>query len=395
MKTLPEIEARLAEISAELDNPESDADSLDVEARGLMAERKTIRDAAEKRQKLLDDISTGKAGAVVGSIGDPVATVTGAGEQRKSPAVHTAAVEGDEKRGKALKEQRAVTIGGGTIVIPKYYGNTINPTFNQVSGLVDRVNVKQLPGGEEFNQPYATGYGIGGYTLEGADYTDSAPGFASAVIKKTKMTAYSEESEELIKLPAANYDTEVMSNIRVSLRRLLTREILLGDGATNHFIGIFSALATAISDSTDLGLTGITQDTLTNIVFAYGGDENVEDAATLILNKLDLAKFVLLRDGNGNKIHDVRMSGNTGTIDGIPYIINSACKQLTAAGTTAGSYCMAYGPLSHYTMAIFSDMEVMRSTDYKFKQGMIAHKGSIFAGGNVTAKNGFLRIKKA
>ena len=55
---------------------------------------------------------------------------------------------------------------------------------------------------------------------------------------------------------------------------------------------------------------------------------------------------------------------------------------------------MAYGPLSNYTMAIFSEMEVKRSTDYKFKEGMIAHRGVVFSGGNVTAKNGFLRVKK-
>jgi hypothetical protein len=56
---------------------------------------------------------------------------------------------------------------------------------------------------------------------------------------------------------------------------------------------------------------------------------------------------------------------------------------------------MAYGPLSNYMLTIFSDMDVTRSTDYKFKQGMIAHKGVVFAGGNVVSKNGFLRVKKA
>lgn len=47
---------------------------------------------------------------------------------------------------------------------------------------------------------------------------------------------------------------------------------------------------------------------------------------------------------------------------------------------------MAYGPLSNYQLTIFSDMDVQRSTDFKFKQGMIAHRGSVFAGGNVISK---------
>ena len=56
---------------------------------------------------------------------------------------------------------------------------------------------------------------------------------------------------------------------------------------------------------------------------------------------------------------------------------------------------MAYGPLSNYELATFSDTDIKRSTDVKFKEGMIAHRGVVFVGGNVAAHNGFLRIKKA
>jgi hypothetical protein len=56
---------------------------------------------------------------------------------------------------------------------------------------------------------------------------------------------------------------------------------------------------------------------------------------------------------------------------------------------------MAYGPLSNYRLVVFSNMDVRRSDDYKFKQGMIAHRSSVFVGGNVVSKNGFLRVKKS
>ena len=55
---------------------------------------------------------------------------------------------------------------------------------------------------------------------------------------------------------------------------------------------------------------------------------------------------------------------------------------------------MAYGPLSNYELPVFSDIDIQRSTHYKFKQGQIAHRGDVFAGGNVAAYNGFLRVKK-
>ena len=93
-------------------------------------------------------------------------------------------------------------------------------------------------------------------------------------------------------------------------------------------------------------------------------------------------------------MYTVTNHGNTGTIDGVPYIINSACPALSASATAANTKCMAYGPYQNYELAIFSDLDVQHSTDYKFKEGQIAHKAEIYAGGNVAVWNGFLRVKK-
>ncbi len=311
------------------------------------------------------------------------------------PKPQERAVESEaEKRGKALLEKRSVTIATTGVILPEYQASDIKPTFNEVSSLLDNVNIKTFTGGESFKQPYLAGYGTGGYTTEGGDPTEAEPTFGYAEVTKTKITAYAEDSEELTKLPAANYDAEVVKGISTAIRKKITREILVGDGATGHFVGIFDDGATAISAATDIDFAEIDEETLDEIIYSYGGDENVEDVAVLVLNKHDLKAFAMLRDSNGRKIHDVKPRGNSGTIDGVPYIINSACKAISDPDTTSGQYAMAYGPLSNYTMAIFSDLEVARSTDYKFKEGMIAHRGVIFAGGNVTAKNGFLRVKR-
>lgn len=302
--------------------------------------------------------------------------------------------EASEKRGKDLKENRSVTVGSSNVILPQYQGTEINPTFNEVSSLLDRVSTKTLIGGESYKQPYVTGYGEGAETEEGADYNDAEATFGSAAINKSKITAYAEDTEELQKLPAADYDGEVMKGVTIATRKRITRQILVGSGAAERLTGIFSAAATAIDASTDLPITEIDESTLDEIVYSFGGDEDVEDAAVLILNKKDLKAFAMLRDSDGNKIHKVTTKGNTGDIDGIPFIINSACKAISDPATTTGQYGMAYGPLSNYLLTIFSDIEVSRSTDYKFKQGMIAHKAVVFAGGNVVSKNGFLRVKK-
>lgn len=300
-----------------------------------------------------------------------------------------------EKRGKDLLEKRTVTIASTGVIIPDYQASDIKPTFNEVSSLLDNVTIKPFNGGESFKQPYLAGYGTGEYATENdTTLTDADPTFGYAEINKTKIVAYTEDSEELVKLPAANFDAEVVKGISVACRKKISAEILIGDGESGHFVGIFDNGATAIAASTDIDFAEIDEETLDTIIYSFGGNENVEDQAVLILNKLDLKAFAMLRDSNGRKIHDVKPRGNYGTIDGVPYIINSACEAISDPATTSGQYAMAYGPLSNYTMAIFSDLEVARSTDYKFKEGMIAHRGVIFAGGNVTAKNGFLRVKR-
>ena len=146
-----------------------------------------------------------------------------------------------------------------------------------------------------------------------------------------------------------------------------------------------------IDPETDITtITAITETTLDEIIYSYGGNEEVEDVAVLILNKKDLKKFAMLRDKQGRKVYTIKNHGNTGTIDEVPYIINSAC---TEVGGTAEAYCMAYGPLSNYEVAVFSDIDARKSEHYKFKQGQIAYRADVFMGGNVVAKNGFIRVK--
>ena len=327
------------------------------------------------------------------------------------------ALEQREKAGRELKENRAVksplsTFGelrtvtvtpatgqDATIVVPSTFSSTINPDFPVVSSLVDAVAHLSLNGGESFRQPYITDIDAGDYTNEGANAAEAETHFAYVDINRTKVTAYAELTEELEKLPAAAYADEVFKNIRTSMRKLLTKEILVGAGGTNQIVGIFSDEATAIDASTDIELSQITDTTLDEILFRYGGDEEVEDPAVLILNKLDLLAFSKVRTGTKQKFYDIQLNGNGGTISGVPFIINSACKSLMTAtdkgGAAAGDYCMAYGSLSNYLLVEFSPMEVKRSDDYKFRQGMTAFRGNCFFGGQVVRKNGFLRIKKA
>ena len=318
-----------------------------------------------------------------------------------------------DTRGKAIKDGKNVKFSAKAVTknvkaltsadaaMPVHTAADVNETFNDVSSLVDRVKNVQLEGGETYQRGFVKSYGDGaGATAEGADYNPSEPTFGYVTIKKEKITAYTEEPEEMVKLPNADYDSVVEGSVTKAIRRYLSRQILIGDGSTSKFKGIFhnptEAAEQVIDPETDITtITAIDDGTLDEIIYSYGGDEEVEDVAVLILNKKDLKAFAKLRDKQGRKVYTIVNHGNTGTIDGVPYIINSACKAISDAKTAAGDYNMAYGPLQNYEMAIFSDIDARKSTDYKFKQGQIAYRADIFAGGAVAAYNGFVRVKKA
>lgn len=276
----------------------------------------------------------------------------------------------------------------------------VKETFNDVSGLIDRVKAIPLNGGETYNRGFVKSYGSGGgVTNEGSSYSSNEPVFGYVTIEKQKVTAYTEEPEEMAKLPNADYDGVVEQSVTRAVRRKITRQIINGDGSTGTIKGIFYVPASASDDvidrNTDLTMSAITNTTLDEIIYSYGGDEDVEAIATLILNKADLKAFAMLRDQQGRKVYTIVNNGNTGTIDGVPYIINSACDAVSATKTASTPYCMAYGALENFELAVFSDIDARKSEDFKFSTGQIAYRASTFVGGAVAAYNGFIRVKRA
>lgn len=315
----------------------------------------------------------------------------------KSPMIQTRddsqMIENMEKRGKDLKEGRTVTVTSSNVLLPSHTNTAIGEyPFREVSTLVDRVKIVNLEGGETYKKSFIKTNGIAGLTAEGDPYTTAEPTFGYATITKVKVTAYAEITEELEKLPALPYSQEVLKGINIALRKKISQQILRGAGTTNTFKGIFATGVEALADNTDIEIDTIDETTLDEIIYAYGGDEEVEGGAALILSKNDLRAFANLRTSEGRKVHIVDYSAST--IDGIPYIINSNCGSIVDPSTEAGTYCIAYGALTNYEVPVFSPVEIAKSTDYKFKDGIISYKASVFTGGNVVGYKGFLRIKK-
>ena len=300
-----------------------------------------------------------------------------------------------ESRAKAMKdafrERRSVTVAASNILLPNHQDSDLATVpFQQVSSFVDMVNVKPFNGGETHEVPFTKSYGTGGLTEEGGTYATAETEFGNALISKVKITAIAEYSEEVEKLPAADYVAEIEKGIEVALKKKVSEQIIAGAGTTNTFKGIISGNLEALEDTDTVEVSAITDTTLDEIIYQYGGDEEVLGGGALVLNKLDLKKFATLRNNDGTKTYEVDYKAKT--IDGIPYIINSNLPSLEKAA--AGGVFMLYGSPKGYEVDIFDDVTIMKSYDEKFSEGKIRIKASTFAGGNVTQYRSFVLVKK-
>jgi HK97 family phage major capsid protein len=421
---LEQILARLKEIRTALGGTgEVDVKALTEEIRTLNEQKEAIETRAALAKQLNDDPSLGDNVRTFNSIPNPIDARDG--KDKIETRTHNQIVrEVREKRGEDLKtvlgkragsqsgvtlrmlpfdtdEERAVVVGSSNVVLPTAFSDTINDTFNQVSTLLDRVTVMPLMGGESYEKPFVTDYGEGGETTLVADSTDVETTFDLSIVNKSLITAYQTWPREITKLANAPYEQFVSNGIMVALRKRINRQIMFGNGAANNFTGIFDngANMTALSAANDLVIDAVDDTTLEDLVYGYGGDEDVEDMAVLLLNKQTLKAFSQVRTTDGLPFYKVTLRGNTGTIstmnDGImvDFLINSAISAIGAAG--ASVYHMAYGSLSSYEMAIFSDAQILRSEDFLFKSRQIAYNGEVYAGGNVVRLNGFIRAKKS
>ncbi len=298
------------------------------------------------------------------------------------------------------KEERSVTVSGGTLLVPGRTKTQIAESFDRPSAMADKLNIVPLNGGESYSVAFEKDGVEGGYTVEGGNYADIDPEFDHVSTGRAKVTAYAEITEEVEKLPDADYVSIVGKAVEKAIKKKIGAQAVAGTGAENTIRGIYNADAKVLDGNGDIEIEAIDQDTLNTIVFGFGGEEAVEDEQTLILNKKDLEAFSKVKNNHGDFVYKItkgkgegRISYSNGGAD-VPYIINSACTALSATSTETGAKTMIYGSLTDYEFPVFSDIETKMSEDYKFKQGMKAFKASCIVGGTVSKFNGFSRILK-
>ena len=390
----------------------------------LQTEWNSLNDEIRELQGMADAIPDEQpATTTVPVVSERTKAVTG-----EIPGIVTAAVKGQEQRkgddsdmekraeqlandlrsGKEVTvtadlqsylEKRAVTTAN--VMLESKYKREIAEGFAEVAQTIDLVDSFMLNGGSSYEVSFQITDGDADYSLEGTAYTNNEGTFGTASTDRVKITNSAIVTEEVVALPNADYLSRIIASVRRSIRKKISHQIIAGLGGANQLRGILNAPTSTIPATYKVGVAAINRDTLRRIVFAHGGDEDVESPATLFLNKLDLAAFAaVMADGDGRPYYKVEYNGASGFIQEsggglrVPYTINSACPVLSATATTIGTKTMVYGSPTSYELPMFTSLSIKRSDERYIEQGRIGFFGKIIVGGVVNKYKGFLPVEK-
>ena len=302
---------------------------------------------------------------------------------------------------------KSITLATGTLVQPTGAGANIRDNLETtVSSIVDQVQVQDLSGMGSLLEPYvitesdAKGGKVS--TNAGQARTASAdPTFGVAKISPYELNVTNYVDRNISRLSPANYYAKIFGMAMRAMRRELAKLTVNGDGqATPDMFGMKNAKNQAGNEIfASVNLSAIDENTLDELFYAYGGDEEIAGNARLFLNKADLKAMGKIRgtaDKNRvYKVHPDEGNPNTGMIeDGgnfVPYTIVSALTALSAS--TAGAAAiqtMLYGSPMNYILGLFGPYSIRVDESVKAVERMYTILGDAMVGGNLIVHKGMV-----
>lgn len=303
--------------------------------------------------------------------------------------------------------EKSVTLATGTLAQPTGAGTDIRDALGYgVGAIIDQVYVQDLNGMSAYLEPYV----ISEPDAKGAKVTTAAgtaraasddPQLGVAKIAPYELTTTSYVDRNISKLTPANYYAKIFAMAMKSMRRSTVGMIFNGDGqSTNDMFGVKTAKnmeGSPIYASLDVEAVG--PDLLTELMFAYGGDEELGGNCRLYLNKKDLLALGKLRGTNEKRrLFDIvpdAANPNTGTIrEGgtiVPYSISSKLTALSVSEKGSSAIqTMVYGDPMNYELGLFGPYTVRVDESVKAVERMLTILGDAMVGGNLIVDKGFV-----
>jgi HK97 family phage major capsid protein len=387
-KRLKEIEERLAEIKGIVDSDENveNIDALNTEADQLLAERNKILENIQNYQQLRQKIADGSIGTSVDIGGNTDAEKF---EERAKKFASTKRTSID------TTQLRAALVSSGKLATPTAVSGINDTVGAKHSSIIDLVKIVDCGGMGSNKVAYIdTDADAAAEHTEGSAATAKEATFGYVEITPKTLATYAQISEQAKNQTPLQYETKVQEQALISLRKAAVKLVISKLKA--------SALNKTVDASVSSAKKGILdENTLTDFLLEYGGDESVVGEAVLFLNKKDLRAIGKIRGTQDKKkVYEIVPDGsnpNVGIIkDGGLSVKYCICSELAACvDTVQGSAAiptMFYGNPQCLELDLFTDYQVKVSEEFAFTSLMDTILGSVSLGADVVAKNGFVSL---
>lgn len=387
-KRLKEIEERLAEIKGMVDSDENveNIDALNTEADQLLAERSKILENIQNYQQLRQKIADGSIGTSVDIGGNTDAENF---EERAKKFAST------KRTSIATTQLRAALVSSGKLATPTAVSGINDTVGAKHSSIIDLVKIVDCGGMGSNKVAYIdTDADAAAEHTESSAATAKEATFGYVEITPKTLATYAQISEQAKNQTPLQYEAKVKEQALISLRKAAVKLVISKLKA--------SALNKAVDASVSSAKKGILdENTLTDFLLEYGGDESVVGEAMLFLNKKDLRAIGKIRGTQDKKkVYEIVPDGsnpNVGIIkDGGLSVKYCICSELAACvDTVQGSAAiptMFYGNPQCLELDLFTDYQVKVSEEFAFTSLMDTILGSVSLGADVVAKNGFVSL---
>ena len=252
--TVDELEARKAEITSDIDNPETDLDAVEEEVRSINAELEERRSAEAKKAEIRAQVAEG-AGEPIRHF-EPTTT-----EEKRMYTVDSIEYRDAWTKsiiGRPLEEEERSALASAAAVIPTMTVNAVWDRLVKPAELLGKVDVSQFPTYVRFPKATtnnaATAQAVGGTITESSDvigYVDLVPN------EYVKLLTVGADIDHMAIEAVHNW---IVENLTGQIRYAINKDILVGTG-TNALKGItasVNAASTAIpSTLTKAALLGV------------------------------------------------------------------------------------------------------------------------------------------
>jgi hypothetical protein len=289
--------------------------------------------------------------------------------------------------------KRAALTTAGTVG-PTGVSGINDPAGNAISDFIDLIKITDATGMAAYKVAYLTADATAAARTEGQAPSESAPTFDSVTLSPNLKGIIAYISREIRKQSPLQYESKVNESVTRSLRRVLSQ------------MAVEKVLASTLNETlTVTGASGaelFTPHLLSDIILAYGGDEGVDGAAVLVLNKADLKAFAAVRGKNEYlpvySITPDAANPSMGVIkdnNGLScrYCLNKNVAALSTASLSGtAKKGMFYGNPQCAEMALWGGVDVNVNEGYKFGEGLLTILGEVTADAAVTTPKGFVVV---